>query len=534
MTGQKPIHPEEISSITKLDESKIFLPYQREVIDDEHIAQLTEKGRQEGLSWTLAYKGQKRTGKEGRYNTYFATITRILAKQFIQDCAAWAKLYRLIESTVDATYEDEVKVFNSATEEEETVNTYNIRFPNKFEVIALSSNADAMRGFRGYKIADEFAIHKQQAEMLDSILPSRMWRLPFTLCSTHKGINSEFNKLIKKYRKGDLGPDWNLISIPIQRAVAEGLLEKIYKRPFTETERQEWLDNLEREEGQRRWKQEYCCIPEDEAGAFFTYDLLIACEMEDIAYDNIRKFSGKQQEQEALKWFEQMRMTANILGKGNFYVGMDIGRDINYTVLALIEEVAGVKFIRAIAALDNIQFAVQQDCARHWLDIGMTRRMCVDNRGMGRETVERLQLGGDGKRGYGEFMVEKIDFTLLIKEKIAYAVYRALTDLTLKIPPDDTVRDDFHSIRKETTDAGNVRYVAKQNDTDPNSHGDYYTAIGLAVHAAGDAPPDILTGIHVPEKTEQGQILRTPGLEKVLHGYDNDRITQQLRLYGYQ
>lgn len=533
MTGQKPIHPEEISQFTKLDESKIFLPYQREVIDDEHIAQLIEKGRQEGLSWALAYKSQKRTGKEGRYNTYFTTKTKILAKQFITDAGNWAKLAKLIKSVTDSTYEDAVKVENKDGNEIE-VNTYNIRFPNKLQIVALSSNADAMRGWRGYKIADEFAIHKQQAEMLDSILPSRMWRLPFTLCSTHKGTNSEFNKLIKKYRKGDFGEDWNLISIPIQRAVAEGLLEKIYKRPFTEAERQEWLDNLEREEGQRRWKQEYRCIPEDEAGAFFTYDLLIACEVEDIVYDNVQKFSGKQQEQEALKWFEQIRMTANILGKGNFYIGMDIGRDINYTVLALIEDVAGVKFVRAIAALDNMRFAVQQDCARHWLDISLTRRMCVDNRGMGRETVERLQTGEEGKRGYGEFMVEKIDFSLVIKEKIAYAVYRSLTDRLLKLPPDDTVRDDFHSIRKETTDAGNVRYVAKQNDTDPNSHGDYYTAISLAHHAAGDAPPDILTGIHVPEQPGSGLILRTPGVEKVLHGYDNDRITQQLRLYGYQ
>ena len=533
MTKQQPKHPEEISSITKLDESKIFLPYQREVIDDEHIAQLIEKGRQEGLSWALAYKAQKWTGKEGRYSTYFATKTKILAKQFINDAANWAKLSKLIKSVTDSTYEDAVKVETKDGNEIE-VNTYNIRFKNSLEIVALSSNADAMRGWRGYKIADEFALHKQQDEMLDSILPSRMWRFPFTLCSTHKGINSAFNKYIKKYRRGDLGDDWNLISIPIQRAVAEGLLEKIYKRPFTKAERQEWLRNLEREEGQRRWKQEYGCIPEDEAGAFFTYDLLIACEMEDIAYDEVKKFSGNQQEQEALKWFEQMRMTANIFGKGNFYIGMDIGRDINYTVLALIEDVAGVKFVRAIAALDNMQFAVQQDCARHWLDIGRTRRMCVDNRGMGRETVERLQLGGDGKRGYGEFMVEKIDFTLVIKEKIAYAVYRLLIDRLLKLPPDDTVRDDFHSIRKETTDAGNVRYVAKQNDTDPNSHGDYYTAIGLAVHAAGDAPPDILSSIHVPERPATADILRTPGVDKVLHGYNNDRITQQLRLYGYQ
>ena len=522
-------HPEEFPAFTKLEESKIFLPYQREVIDDEHIAQLVEKGRQEGLSWAYAYKSQKWTGKESRYNTYFATKTKVLAKQFISDAAAWAKLDRLIKSAVDACYEDDVSI-EQPDGKKIDVHTYNIRFPNGREIVALSSNADAMRGWRGFKIADEFAIHPQQDDMLDAILPSRMWRFPFALCSTHKGINTAFNRYVKKFRKGELGPDWNLISIPIQRAVAEGLLERIYKRPFTESEKQDWLANLEREEGQRRWKQEYCAIPEDEAGAFFSYDLLVSCELEEIEYDEVRKFTGEKQGEEAKKWFEQIALTAKRIGKGVFYSGMDIGRDINYTVLALIEVVAGVKFVRAVAALSDMPFSVQQDCARLWLDIPQHRRMCVDNRGMGRETVERLQKGGDGKRGYGEFIVEKIDFSLVIKERIAYSVYQALVDRLLKLFPDDTIRDDFHSIRKETTDAGNVRYVAKQNDTDPNSHGDYYTAISLGHHAIGKETPEITSSVHTSDQ-QQTTSARSERLAGILQGYDNDFNKSSMRMY---
>ena len=486
---KKTLHPEELAAHSIVVEENVFLPYQVEVIRDEHIAQLVEKGRQEGLSWAIAYKAQKWSGEEGRFSTFFATKTRILAKQFVTDCAAWAKLTRLIKSTVDATYESEVKVYNTEREEEETVNTYNIRFANKEEVTALSSNADAMRGWRGYKVADEFAIHKQQPEMLDAILPSRMWRFPFAFISTHKGVNSEFNRMIKKYRQGLLGPDWNLISIPIQRAVADGLLEKIYKRKFTEAEKQEWLRNLEREEGPKRWAQEYCCIAEDEGGAFFSYDLLLTCETEEILYDDIKKFSGEAQSEEAKAWFQSIAFKATILGRGSFYLGMDIGRDVNYTVLTLTEDVAGITFVRAVCALENMPFAVQQECARMLIRTNRFVRACVDNRGMGRETVERLQKGGDGFAGFGEFVVEKIDANLVLKERIAYTVYRKLTDKTFKIPIHDVWREDFHSIQKETTDAGNIRYVAKKNELDPNSHGDYYTAASLAVHAAsGNAP----------------------------------------------
>ena len=526
---KKPLHPDELPTNATIVEDKVFMPYQIQVVNDEHIAQLVEKGRQEGLSWALAYKSYKRSGKEGRYPTFFATKTRILAKQFINDCGAWAKLARLIKSTVDATYEDQIKIFNDKTEEEETVNTYNIRFPNKMEVTALSSNADAMRGWRGYKIADEFALHKQQQEMLDAILPSRMWRFPFTFCSTHKGVGSEFNKLIKKYRHGDLGADWSLISIPIQRAVEEGLLEKIYKRPFSNDERQAWLQNLEREEGVNRWNQEYCCKAEDEAGSFFSYDLIISCEMEDILYDEVKKFKGESQSQEAKAWFDGIANKILQHGTGVFYLGMDIGRDVNYTVLCLIEEVVGIKFVRAIAALDQMPFTVQQACARSLIKTPRFRRACVDNRGMGRETVDRLQNGGDGVQGFGEYIVEKIDFSLLIKEKIAYAILRSLTDKTLKLPINDTIRDDFHSIRKETSDSGNVRYVAKKNDTDPNSHGDYYTAVGLAHNAAGTVFPEILGSIKTPGNEPIQP--RTSRLDTVLNGFEGRFPHATMRLY---
>ncbi len=506
--AKKTLHPEELAGHSTVVEEKVFLPYQVDVIRDEHLCQLIEKGRQEGLSWALAYKAKNVSGEEGREHTYFATKTRILAKQFIQDAAAWAKLSKLIKSVVDATYESEEKVIDKGTEEEIAVNTYNLRFPNGFEIVALSSNADAMRGWRGYKIADEFAIHKQQAEMLDSLLPSKMWRKPLTICSTHKGVGSEFNKLIRKHKQGDLGPDWNLISIPIQRAVAEGLLEKIYKRPFSEAERQEWLRNLEREEGPARWKQEYCCIPDDESSAFFSYDLIISAEMEDILFDpdqNIKKFTGAGQAEEAKIWFKKIAVHAHVLGKGTYYLGMDIGRDVNYTVLCLIEEISGIKFVRAIAALDNMPFDVQQDCARIWIRVPRFRRACVDNRGMGRETVERLQ------KSFGPFVVEKIDFNLSLKEGMAYAVLRGLTDKMLRLPAgSDTVRDDIHSIQKETTAAGNVRYVARQNDTDPNSHGDYYTAISLAVHAAGGSAPALDTLIDAAKRNpvEENEAIR--------------------------
>jgi len=479
-----PKHPEEIARHTKLPPEKIFLPFQLEVIEDRHVADLIEKGRQEGISWALAEKSRQISGIEGQWDTFVGTKTKLLAKQFITDTAAWAKLFRLIKSVPDAVYEDETITENPETGETEAVSTYHIRFPNRREVTALSSNPDAWRGWRGYKIADEFALHKQQSDVLDALLPSRMWRQPLTICSTHKGKNSEFNKLIAKYKKGLLGDDWNLHTIPITRAVDEGMLEKIYKKPFTAEMRAAWLRAKEQEEGIRRWNQEYMCIPEDEEGSFFTYDQIVQCEYDDALWfplDGVKKFKGSTEEQEALAYFRKVARHARQHAVGELYIGEDIGRDVNYTVIAMIENVAGIRFVRAIIALDDMRFQIQQDCISEWITLPKHRRTCVDNRGIGRETSERLQ------DQHGTYAVERIDATAKLKEVMAYAVLRLMLDKMLRFPPDDTLRDDFHSIRKEKTSAGNIRYVAGKNETDENSHGDYFTAIELAVHAAEGA-----------------------------------------------
>jgi len=496
-------HPDEFSQYTKLPMEKIFLPFQLDVIQDRHIADLIQKGRQEGISWALAEKAREITGIEGHWDTFVGTKTKLLAKQFIQDTAAWAKLFRLIKSVPDAIYEDETVTENAETGEKEAVSTYHVKFPNRREVTALSSNPDAWRGWRGYKIADEFALHKQQADVLDALLPSRMWRQPITICSTHKGKTSEFNKLIIKYKKGLLGDDWNLHTIPITRAVDEGMLEKIYKKPFSAEERAEWLRQKEQEEGIRRWNQEYMCIPEDEEGSFFIYDQIVQCEYDDalwFPFDGVKKFKGSGEEQEALAYFRKVAQHAHQHAVGELYIGEDVGRDVNYTVICLLENLAGIRFVRAIVALDGMRFQVQQDCVSEWIKLPKHRRTCIDNRGIGRETSERLQ------ERHGSYAVERIDASLKLKEIFAYAVLRLMLDKMLRYPADDTIRDDFHSIRKEKTDAGNIRYVAGKNETDENSHGDFYTAIALAVHAAEGATgsmDDIIEQTNRPLPQEQ-------------------------------
>ena len=98
--------------------------------------------------------------------------------------------------------------------------------------------------------------------------------------SLRKAISEGKDRLLKNRRLIQLSGN---CKTPIQLAVDEGLIDKIYGRPTTQEERQAWLD----EECKNcfddyTWFQEYCCIAIDEACAFLPYELIATCEMQDV------------------------------------------------------------------------------------------------------------------------------------------------------------------------------------------------------------------------------------------------------------
>jgi phage FluMu gp28-like protein len=84
---------------------------------------------------------------------------------------------------------------------------------------------------------------------------------------------------------------------------------------------------------------------------------------------------------------------------------------------------------------------------------------------------------------YGTYRVEPVRFTAQVKEALAYPVRAAFEDKSVKIPHDDKIRADLRAIRKTTTAAGNIRFLAESG---PDGHSDRFWALALAIHAASD------------------------------------------------
>jgi len=119
-------------------------------------------------------------------------------------------------------------------------------------------------------------------------------------------------------------------------------------------------------------------------------------------------------------------------------------------------------------------YAEQEAELGRLLALPAVRRCCIDATGIGNQLAERM------RERFGSYKVEPVVFTAQVKEDLAVPMRMAHEDRRLRYEPDDLLRADLRGIRKETTSAGNVRYVGESGD----SHCDRFWAKALALHAA--------------------------------------------------
>jgi phage FluMu gp28-like protein len=238
-------------------------------------------------------------------------------------------------------------------------------------------------------------------------------------------------------------------------AVDQGLLDKIRGRKTTSEERQAWTGERRRRcRGEEQWAQEYMCDAVDAADAFLTYEMLSATEDADVLWPG-GHIPGQVQ--------------------GDLYLGMDIGRRRDISVIWIDEQIGQMAFTRLAKPLEKVPFATQKDILYQYLRHPQLRRVCIDETGIGMQLAEQAQLD------FGQFRVEPVYFTRTVKEELAYSLRTAVESKTAVLPASQPVREDLHSLRKATTPSGNIRFDVESSAA---GHGDYFWAKALATHAA--------------------------------------------------
>jgi phage FluMu gp28-like protein len=443
--------------------NKVFLPYQQRWIDDHSRLKLMEKSRQIGISWGTAYGAVERTApKEAQHDQWVSSRDDIQARLFLEDCKRFAGLLDAAAKDLGLMLLDDGKT-----------SAYVLRFANGKRIHSMSSNPDAQAGKKGGRVLDEFALHPNPRLLYSIAYPGITWGGELEIISTHRGGANFFNELVQDIKQRGNPKGFSLHTVSLQDALDQGFLYKLQAALPKNDERQvmdeaDYFNFIKTGcASEEQFMQEYMCIPANDEAAFLTYDMIAACEY--VAAENWQEIVGNE-----------------------LYLGVDVGRVHDFTVMWLLERVSGLFFTRKIVVMQNKSFSEQEAELYALLDDPRVKRCCIDDSGLGMQFAERAQ------KKYGQYRVEGVRFTGPVKEELAYPVRAAFEDKAIKIPRDDKIRADLRGIRKTTTAAGNIRFEA---DSGPGGHSDRFWALGLAIHAAGKSILAACAGTE-PEKRE--------------------------------
>ncbi|MDE0717952.1 MAG: hypothetical protein OXH64_08455, partial [Rhodospirillaceae bacterium] len=322
------------------------------------------------------------------------------------------------------------------------------------EILAMTSAPRAFRS-RGRPgdlgIVDEAAFVDDLSEVLKSAMAFRIWGGRAHILSTHNGEANPFNLLCRDIEEGK--QPGSLHTVTLADALDDGLYERICEiagREWTAEGEAAWEAEIRAEYG-RHAAEELDCCPSAGGGAWLTWDAIRACEDPDAGDPEIG-------------------------GKGTYWIGIDVARRRDLWVAAVLARVGDVLWLRDLVVKRDITFGEQRAIVRRLVLHYRPARIAADQTGLGEGLVEQLQ------DDHGQFRVEGVLLTAPRRLDVATALREAVEDRKLRIPADNELRADLHSVRAEPSITGAPRLIADRADTD--GHADRFWAIALACFVA--------------------------------------------------
>lgn len=408
-------------------------PYQKKWLKDEARFKEGRWSRQSGKSFASA-AGIVLDSRE-RDNNKWVTISsgERQVKEFMEKIKLHAKITEKAITFHEETYKyqhpdgykDEYKIMECALK-------------NGSKIIGIPANPDTARGYSANVYLDEFTALKNSREMWAAVFPIvsrsgfKLWVTYTPRGKQNKAYEISTNSIFTHH------------VVDIYKAVKEGCPQNIEELKAA-------IDDPE------LWAQEYEVQFLDEATAFITYDMLNEIESDT---------AGKPE----------------FFANGRCYIGMDIGRRRDLTIMWVLEMVGDVLWAREIVEMQRASFSAQETELDRLYRKYRPQRVCIDQTGIGEKFVE------DIKKKYGELNIEGVLFTSSAKLDLANTIKKKMEDKQIRIPIDRHIRDDIHSVKKITTSSGNIRFDAERTE---NSHADRFWSLALAIHAA-DTPVGII------------------------------------------
>jgi phage FluMu gp28-like protein len=430
-----------------------FLPYQEAWITDESPLKLSEKSRRVGYTYATSYRCVQKCLRRPRGFTQWVSSRDLLtAKEFVTDYVAkWARAANVVATGLGG---DQAVVVDP----QHGITALAVTFETGNRILSLSSTPEAFAGKGGDVLLDEVDLHDDPGRLVDMALPCTVWGGQLEAVSAYRvdgSPSSVFARLCADAKAANpMG--WSFHRCTIADAVAAGFAAKISEVTGKAVTGEEFLARERAKcRNEAAWLSQYMCQPQDDGGALLPYGVLAASEDDTLN--------------------ACVRRDLPALGSTDpLYLGVDVGRKHDLTVLWLLERVGDVFWTRWVCELAKTLFREQLAILEAALRLPRLVRCCIDSTGIGAMLAEEAQLR------HGQYRVEQVQFTAPVKMELGMPMVAAFEDRTVRIPALAAVREDLHKTRKTTTAAGNVRLEASSDDA---GHADRFWALALALHA---------------------------------------------------
>lgn len=419
-------------------------PYQREWLADRSRRKIAVKSRRIGFTFATTLEIAL-AAVDHRSKWLIVSRTQDTVKEAIDEVANHLRAMRLAERKIKGWAED-IAIEEIPTDlffEGVRVMKLQIVLPNRSVIQGVTAAPDALRGYGGNVFLDEFAFHKDSARLWRAASTATMLGHRLIVVSTPNYQQGRFWELCRKCHMADGAPPperqqgiWSAHWVDIHIAVAQGF-------PVSIEDCRELADDDD------TFLQEYECSFLADGECFIGADLVASAESVDATV-----FSALEEPH------------------GPLYLGMDIGRRKDRSVIWIAERVGDVLWTRLVTTLVRTSFAVQEQTL--WDLLPQVERAAIDESGIGMMLAERARQKFGGK-------VEPVSMTQQAKERIATATKRAFEDRRLRIPDSRDIRRSINAVKRYVSANGNARFDAPRTE---QGHADEFWALALMISAA--------------------------------------------------
>ncbi|SMH62544.1 hypothetical protein [Azospirillum agricola] len=251
----------------------LLLAYQKHLLETTALfpVVVVEKSRRIGYTWAIAADAvlTSAAGKAAKgMDTLYIGYNLDMAREFIDTCGAWARLFdkacsAMSEELFDDGSDDGIKAFR-------------ISFASGFEIVALASRPRSLRGRQGYVIIDEAAFHDDLDELLKAAMALLIWGGKVAVISTHNGTAHPFNQLIDACRAGK--KPYPVLRVTFDDALKDGLFRRICLvkgDDWSQEAEDAWAAGIYASYGDAA-DEELRVIPKNKGGTWLPRDLVVA------------------------------------------------------------------------------------------------------------------------------------------------------------------------------------------------------------------------------------------------------------------